>query len=91
MVGKMLNNIVATQGVNTADALANWTTDKSFGGDLTMANFQGMQTAIDEAGGVAAYLEQTYGMTLQEIADELGYASTDLLLKSFDEFINSLQ
>ena len=83
-VRNMLTNIEATQGINTANALASWTTTGELGDGITLSNFDTLQSSIDAAGGSEAYLEQTYGKDINEIAKELGYGSATLLLESFD-------
>lgn len=83
-VRNMLTNIEATQGINTANALASWTTTGELGDGITLSNFDNLQSSIDAAGGTEAYLEQTYGKDINEIAKELGYGSATLLLESFD-------
>jgi hypothetical protein len=38
----MLNNIEATQGINTANALASWTTTGELGKEITLSNFNSL-------------------------------------------------
>ena len=87
-VSKMLSGVVDRVGANTAKALASWTmTKNSLGENVTANNFKEMQAEIN-ANGVEAYLTQAYGMSLDSLAKELGYRSTEALIHSFETAMN---
>jgi len=76
-----------------ADAITagvkDWVTTGSFG-DMTEADFAGLQDVVEGAGGVDAYLQQAFGMSADELAVAFGDDYVDRFTNSMTNYTDDL-
>jgi hypothetical protein len=65
--------------------IKSWITTGSFG-DMTAADFMGLENVVSDAGGVDAYLQEAFGMTADELAVTFGEDYVDKFSEGMENY-----